>query len=139
MRSHAYARAYMAGVAIPSVAVCLIGLVVGAHFFARIEPSLQRALVFPIVSNPPIWGVWNVLWVALGRERRLHIGWHGVVLSCVLIGAGAMAAPRLGLLFVTPLSALAMLPPTGCVYYVIWRYGVAFLNRVVGLDEPGRS
>ena len=73
--------------------------------------------------------------MGVGPARRLHIGWHGVLLAALLLAAGAVLASRLELLFVTPLSALAVLPPIGFAYYVIWRYGVAFLNDLLGLDE----
>jgi hypothetical protein len=86
-------------------------------------------------QQPADLGSWNMLWIALGPGRRLQIGWHGVFLSCVMLGGGAVLAAGLGLFVVTPLSVLAVMPPLGFAYYVIWRYGVAFLNALVGLDE----
>jgi hypothetical protein len=131
--AHRYIRAYLAGIALPTLVVCAAGLLI-VGFFDRFDISVQRALILPLATNPLIWGVWNVAWVALGPQRRALIGWYGVLLAVLLIGAGLLVARRLDVSGITPRDGAAALVPFGIAYYVLWRYGVSFLNSVVGLD-----
>jgi hypothetical protein len=133
MRARRYVRAYLAGIAVPTVVVCVAGTI-AVIFFDYLEPSVQRTLILPIAINPVIWGCWNVLWAALGPSRRAQIGWHGAALAVLLIGLGLLLAPRLNVSAVTPQRGAAVLVPTGFAYYVLWRYGVSFLNSLVGVD-----
>jgi hypothetical protein len=131
--SHRYVRAYLAGVALPTIVVCAAGfLIVGP--FDRFDLSVQRALILPLATNPFIWGFWNIAWVALSPQRRAPIGWHGAVLAVLLVAVGVLIGSRLGVSDITPQAGAAVLPPIGIAYYLLWRYGVAFLNSVVGLD-----
>ena len=72
----------------------------------------------------------------MDRGRALDIGWHGATLAVLLIGAGVLLAMRLNVSEVTPERGGAVLIPTGFAYYLLWRYGVSFLNSVVCVDEP---
>jgi hypothetical protein len=133
MRSHRYVRAYLAGSALPTLVVFAAGLI-AVVFYDRLEPPVQRALLLPMATNPTIWGFWNVVRVALGPRRRVQIGWHGAMLAVLLIGVGVLLAGLLNVSEVTPERGGAALIPTGFAYYLLWRYGVSFLNAVVGLD-----
>jgi len=132
MRSHRYVRAYLAGIALPTLVVCAGGSM-AVLFFNRLEPSIQRVLLLPIATNPVVWGIWNMVWVALGPRWRVQIGWHGAILAALLIGVGVLLAGRLDVSEVTPLRGGTVLVPTGVAYYLLWRYGVSFLNSLVGL------
>jgi hypothetical protein len=133
MRAHPYVRAYLAGVAIPTVVVCAAGFpIVG--LFDRFDQSVQRALILPLATNPLIWGLWNLAWVALGPQRRAPIGWHGAILAVLLIGAGAHLAIRFDVSDVTSLGGATALVPFGLAYYLLWRHAVSRLNSIVGLD-----
>jgi hypothetical protein len=138
MQSHRYVRAYLAGSALPTLVVSAAGLI-AVVFFDRLEPPVQRALLLPVAINPAIWGFWNVLWVALGPSRRVQIGWHGAVLAVLLIGVGLLLAVRLNVSEITPERGGTVLLPTGFAYYLLWRYGVSFLNSVVCVDAPPRT
>jgi hypothetical protein len=138
MRSHRYVRAYLAGSALPTLVVSAAGLI-AVVFFDRLEPPVQRALLLPVAINPAIWGFWNVLWVALGPRRRVQIGWHGAVLAVLLIGVGVLLARPLSVPEVTPERGGIVLLPTGFAYYLLWRYGVSFLNSVVCVDAPTKG
>jgi hypothetical protein len=133
MRSHRYVRAFLAGIALPTLVVCAAELV-AILFFDRMEPRIQRALLLPVATNPVAWGLWNVAWVACGRRWRVQIGWHGAILAALLIGVGVFLAGRLDVSEVTPQRAGAVLIPIAVAYYLLWRYAVSFLNSVVGLD-----
>jgi hypothetical protein len=130
---HQYVRAYLAGIALPTLVVCVAGSM-AVIFFDRLEPSIQRALLLPIATNPVLWGFWNVVWVALPPRSRFQIGWHGAILGVLLIGIGVLLAARLHVSEVTPQRAGMALIPTALTYYLLWRYGVSFLNALVGLD-----
>jgi hypothetical protein len=132
--AHRNVRAFLAGVALPSIVVCAAELVAAAAY-DRLAPPYQRALLLPIAVNPVVWGLWNALWFALGPGKRARIGWHGVLLGALLIGVGVLAAPALGVCGVTPQRGAIALIPTSAAYYVFWRYGVAVLNSLVGLDD----
>ena len=133
MRAQRYLRAYLAGVALPTIVVGAAGfLIVGQ--FDRFDVSIQRALILPLATNPMIWGLWNVAWVALTPRRRAPIGWHGALLAVLLIGVGVFLATRFDVSDVTPRGGAAALVPFGLAYYLLWRYGVSRLNSVVGLD-----
>src|SRR5262245_56658459 len=133
VRAHRYVRAFLAGIAVPTVVVGVAGTI-AVVFFDDLEPSVQRALILPIAINPIIWGCWNVLWAALGPPRRARIGWHGAVLAILLIGLGLLLAPRLSVSGVTLQRGAAVLVPTGFAYYILWRYAVSFLNSLVWID-----
>ena len=100
----------------------------------RLAPSVQHALLLPVATNPPIWGLWNALWAVLAPRSRLQIGWHGAILAVLLIGVGTLLAARFDVPEVTPQRAAIAVIPTGLAYYALWRYGVSFLNSLVGLD-----
>src|SRR4029450_8539718 len=93
--AHRYVRAYLAGVALPTLVVCAAGLLI-VGVFDRLDISVQPALIVPLATNPLIWGIWNVAWVALGDQRRALIGWYGVLLADLLIGAGLVVGGGLG-------------------------------------------
>jgi hypothetical protein len=133
MRSHPYVRAFLAGIALPTLVVCAAGLMT-VLLFDRLEPRIQRALLLPIATNPVAWGFWNVVWVALRPRWRVQIGWHGAILAALLIAVGVFLAGRLEVSEVTPQRAGTVLIPIAVAYYLLWRYAVSFLNSLVGLD-----
>jgi len=133
MRSHRYIRAYLAGVALATLVVGAAGSI-AVLLFDRLEPAVQRALLVPTATNPVLWGFWNMLWVALRSRWSVRIGWHGAILAVLLIGVGTFLADRLEVSEVTPQRAGVVLVPTALSYYVLWHYGVSFLNSLVGLE-----
>jgi hypothetical protein len=128
---HPLLRAYMAGVAVPSLVVCAAAVVVALRFSA-IPSSVERAMIFPMALNPFIWGAWNALYVALRRRWRIPIGWFGALLAILLILAGVVLAHMLAVSFVTTRGAAFVLVPIAAAYFVLWKYVVAMLNRLLG-------
>jgi hypothetical protein len=135
--SHRYVRAYMAGLVAPSVTVALVAAAVAASF-SQVRPDIVGAMLFPTAINPAAWGVWNALYIALPSHRRLPIGWHGALLPLVLVPTGVALARALMIPFVTPLHAALVTPPVIVAYYLLWKYVVHFLNRVLDIqpDAP---
>lgn len=134
MPSHPYLRAYIAGVATPSVVVCLVGIAV-IPLFHEIPPHIQRAMIFPVAINPAIWGIWNMLYVWFADRRRLPIAWHGVLLSLFLLPIGLALARHLSISFVTVQGTALVALPTAGAYYVFWKYIVGFLNDLLQIEK----
>ncbi len=132
MRSHPFLRAYMAGVLLPTwfLPIMLTAFLI-AHFTGHVPAGLERAIVFPMAVVPNLWGIWNALYVALGLRERLSLGIFGALLPVLLVPAGIALATALDLRFYSPRQAVVMLPVAMAVYYLVWKYGVAFLNRTV--------
>lgn len=134
MKGHPYLRAYMAGVLLPSwfLLLVLVGFLAG-RLAGRIPPGIERAIVFPMAIVPNLWGLWNVLYALLGLRGRVSIGVFGSLLPLILVPAGIALAAVLGIDFLTVRLAALVLPLAMAVYYLAWKYAVAFFNRIVEL------
>ncbi len=110
MNKHAYLRAYMAGIAVPTP-LLLVAMTAYAVFrlIYHFPVPVERFIVFPMAVVPNAWGLWNVLFVAWRRHVPLSLGLHGALLPILL----------------APVALI--------VYYLAWKYLVGFLNRVLGL------
>jgi hypothetical protein len=135
MKGHPYLRAYMAGVLLPSwvLLIALGGFLLG-HLTQRLPAGLDRALIFPMAVVPNVWGLWNLLYVSLGLKKRTSIGVFGAVLPLILAPAGVALASTLGLRFYTIGHVLVALPVIIAIYYLAWKYGVGFFNRILELS-----
>ena len=143
MRPHPYLRAYMAGIAVPT-AFLLVIMIVFAYFRFYFEvPSqfvvglpgrpLERAIVFPMAVVPNLWGVWNMVHLALPARRRLALGLHGALLPLILVPAGVTLARLLDVFTIQLGFALPIIPIGMAVYYLVWKHFVGFLNAEVGI------
>jgi hypothetical protein len=147
MNPHPYVRAYLAGVFFPTLvlpvvfAVLILGrTVIEAQF------PIERILVFPLAFIPVLWGLWNLLWLASHERTHLAVGLHGAVLPFLLLPTGATLARSLDVISFGPRSVTwfqAIQVPYALIacgfvaalagYYLVWKYVVGFLNRVLGL------
>jgi hypothetical protein len=137
MTSHPYLRAYLAGIAVPNVFL-VVGLTafLTAQRAGVLPAALERVLVFPMAAVPNLWGLWNMLYVALLRRGvRWPIGLHGALLPFLLLPAGIALAHALKIELVTPLRVAAVFPFALIVYYLAWKYVVSFLNRMLGVHS----
>ncbi|MBS1858171.1 MAG: hypothetical protein JST11_22560 [Acidobacteria bacterium] len=136
MTTHPYLRAYMAGVTVPSI-FFVLGFAAYLALHASYDPGfpVERFLVFPLALVPAIWGAWNMVYVAAEGYRRWPIGLHGAMVPLVLLPPALWAAGSLQLEFVGALLKMAWLivPLTAMVYYLVWKYFVGALNRLVGI------
>jgi hypothetical protein len=134
MNRHPYIRAYMAGVLLPTwfLLVVLTGYVFG-HIAQVLPGGVERAIIFPMAVVPNLWGLWNVLHLALGAKNRIPLGAFGALLPLVLVPAGLALASILDLRFYSATRAVTALPIVMCVYFLVWKYGVGSLNRLVNL------
>jgi hypothetical protein len=133
MNQHIYLRAYLAGIAVPTVFLLVImtGYTILRYVF-NLPVPVERVIVFPMAVVPNIWGLWNILFIALRSRLQLSIGLHGAILPILLAPLGIVFASLLQF----PISTLAAhvwpvaAPVALIVYYLAWKYLVGFLNRV---------
>ncbi len=134
MKNHIYLRAYMAGVTVPTVLVIFVlAAFVVLRFGYNLPIPIERGLVFPLAVVPGLWGLWNMLYVALRTRVRIPLGVHGAV---VPLFVGPLALGNAYLLgFEIPHFVLAIFPAGIAVamlaYYLVWKYLVGFCNRMV--------
>jgi len=136
MGKHIYLRAYLAGIAVPTVFL----LVVMASYTILREiygfpASIERVIVFPMAIVPNLWGLWNVVYVAFLAKHRFPLGLHGDALVFLLSPLGFLFTrflefPPPHVFFVLAFIAF----PVGlAAYYLAWKYLVGFLNRELGI------
>jgi hypothetical protein len=133
MKQHIYLRAYLAGIAVPTIFLLVVatGFTVFRYVY-NIPVPVERVIIFPMAVVPNAWGLWNILFVALRDRLQLSIGLFGALLPFLLAPLGIVVAsllnapiPRFAA-HVWPIAALGGL----LIYYFAWKYLVGFLNRV---------
>ena len=136
MNQHKYLRAYMAGIVVPTI-VLLLGVTAFciARYIYHFPAPLERIMIFPMAAVPNLWGLWNMLFIASRSRTHLSIGFHGALLPFLLGPLGILLTRTLD--FQLPIFALHVFPILAIValsvYYLVWKYVVAFLNRLVDL------
>jgi hypothetical protein len=147
MNPHPYLRAYLAGAFVPTLVLPLVLTVfIVTRIVLHVPVPIEQALIFPMAVVPSIFGLWNMLWVATHPQTHLPIGLQGALLPFLLLPAGAIIASCLGVL---QLGATGFTWFRACyvpyvfaavgflfglaVYYLVWKYIVGSLNRVLGI------
>ena len=143
MRPHPYLRAYMAGIVGPTLFLLVVMTIDAWHRFYFEVPNqfviplaarpLERALLFPMAIVPNVWGIWNMLHLALRSRVRLPLGVHGAILVLLLFPGGMFLARVLDVFTIQLRFALPMIPIGMAVYYLVWKYLVGFLNNEMGI------
>jgi hypothetical protein len=136
MNQHPYLRAYMAGIVVPTIFLLVAATAFTiARYAYNVPVPLERVIVFPMAFVPNIWGLWNVLYAAWRPRWQHPIGLHGALLPFLLAPLGFALASLLN--FSIPgfaIHAFPILAPLALIlYYLVWKYLVGFLNRVVNL------
>ena len=147
MNTHPYLRAFLAGVFVPTLilpGMLLLFLIL--HYAFQPSFPVERGLIFPMSLIPVTWGLWNVLWKWSHPSTHLSVGAHGAVLPFLLLPAGTLIGTSSGVLHLGSSSvmwfqviqisyALIALFFTAAlaVYYLVWKYIVAFVNRTLGI------
>jgi len=134
MNKHPYLRAYLAGIAAPTMfmLIVLIFFII-TRFVYNVPVAIERLLVFPMAVVPNLWGVWNVLHARLDSRHRLPLGIHGALLVVLLVPVGLMLARALRIWIVTPTLIITVAPVGLIVYYLAWKHIVGFFNRLLGV------
>jgi hypothetical protein len=133
----------MAGIVVPTLFLLVIMAVDAYHrYYFEVSSQfvlglparpLDRALLFPMAIVPNVWGLWNMLHLALKSHVRWPIGVHGAFLVMILIPAGVLLARTLDAFTIQWRFALPMVPIGMAVYYLAWKYFVGFLNEEIGI------
>ncbi|MFN7986487.1 MAG: hypothetical protein U0529_03380 [Thermoanaerobaculia bacterium] len=144
MKPRPYLRAYMAGIVVPTLFLLVVAAVDACRRFYFEVPSqfviplpsapLSRAYLFPMAVVPNVWGLWNMLYVALSSRFRLSLGLHGALLVLFLIPGGAVLARFLDEFDIQMRFALPMIPVGMAVYYLAWKHLVGRLNAELGIS-----
>ncbi len=133
MNRHPYLRAYMAGSVIPTVFMLVVFVFFCvARFVYDVPVPIERMIVFPMAIVPNLWGVWNILYAALPAHRRFPLGFHGAIIPLWAVPVGFYMAQSLR--FVLPdffPTILVLMLPVLIIYYLVWKYFVRFLNRLL--------
>lgn len=134
MKTHPYLRAYMAGIAVPTpfLIVWVTGFTI-ARTTLRLPLPLEHVIIFPMAVVPNLWGLWNVLRLALGAGDRWPIGLHGAVLPLILMPIALLLARLLAIDIITPSLVAVFAPVAIIVYYLAWKYLVGYLNGIMGI------
>jgi len=136
MNHHTYLRAYLAGIAIPTpfLLVIITGFCI-ARYVYNVPIPIERVIMFPMAVVPNLWGLWNVLYIALHSRFNLSLGVHGAILPCLLAPAGYLTARLLD--FPIPNLILHGFPIGLTIaiilYYLAWKHLVSFLNGVLSI------
>ena len=147
MNTHPYLRAYLAGIFLPTLILpLLLTVFIVVRIVLKVPVPIEQALIFPMAVVPSIFGLWNMLWLASHELTHLPIGPHGAILPLLMMPIGATTASCLGVLTlsthgVTWFQACqipyALIAPGFLAalagYYLVWKYIVGFLNRVLGI------
>jgi hypothetical protein len=143
MQPHPYVRAYMAGIVVPTLFLLVIMTISAYHRYYFEVPNqfviplsgrpLDRAIIFPMAVVPNVWGLWNVLYLALRHRVRMPLGVHGALLPLVLMPGGVALTRALDVFTIQWRFALPMVPIAMATYYLAWKYFVGFLNEEVGI------
>jgi len=133
MKTHPFLRAYMAGIVVPTVAL-LVGVAafVVARYVYDVPIPIERVIMFPMAVVPNLWGVWNMLHLAIGRERW-PIGVHGALLPLLLIPLGFVMGRLFAIDVLTPHLLAVVAPFVIAVYYLAWKLFVGYFNSVLGI------
>jgi len=147
VNTHPYLRAFLAGLFIPTL---IMPLLLAAFLVLRVMVEapipIERGLVFPMALVPTVWGLWSVLWLRTHPQTHIPLGMHGAILPFLLLPAGTAIAKLAGVISLGASSVLwfqAVHIPYAfiacgfaagvAIYYLVWKYIVGFLNRVLGI------
>ena len=134
MNHHPYLRAYLAGIAVPTMLMLVVMIFfIVARFVYNVPVVIERLLVFPMAVVPNLWGAWNILYVWLDLRHRLPLGIHGVALILLLAPVGLTLARVLDIWIVTPTLIITVFPVGVIVYYLAWKHVVGFFNQLLGV------
>jgi hypothetical protein len=147
MQTHPYLRAYLAGILVPTLVLpMLLTVFIVTRIGMQLSIPIEQVMIFPMAVVPSLFGLWNIVFL-VSQTRFTHpIGLHGAVLPLLMAPLGALVATSLnvlqfrsnGMLWFQALSIPYALVIPGflvamAAYYLVWKYLVGFLNRVLGI------
>jgi hypothetical protein len=136
MNKHPLLRAYLAGIAIPTVFLVVVATVFTfVRYVYHLPVPIERVLVFPMAFVPNAWGLWNLWYASFSAPRHVSLGIFGSLLPLLLAPLGYTVAHLLQ--FPIPPHVLGLAPiglPIGMIlYYLAWKHLVGSLNAELGI------
>ena len=116
----------------PFLLVAVAGFTIGRAIF-NLPVALEHVIIFPMAVVPNLWGVWNMLRLALGAGDRWPIGVHGAVLPLLLMPLGLLLARTFAIDIITAGRVAVFAPLVILVYYLAWKYLVGYFNAFLGI------
>ena len=147
MNTHPYLRAYLGGVLVPTLVLpLLLAAFIVVRIVLNVPVPIEQAMIFPMAVVPSLFGIWNILYLRSHNTTHLPIGLHGAGLPLLMMPTGGLVGYSLGLLqfestgvvwfqaWHIPYAwiAIALLPGLAA-YYLVWKYIVGSVNRVLGI------
>jgi hypothetical protein len=138
MNKHPLLRAYLAGIAVPTLFLLVVMTI---YTFIRYVYDLpipvERVIVFPMAFVPNAWGLWNVLHTAFFSRGRMPLGVFGALLPLILAPLGFFVGHLLDFPIPHHIFSLAPigLPVAMILYYLGWKYLVGSLNAELGIGQ----
>jgi hypothetical protein len=143
MRTHPYLRAYMAGIVVPTLFLLCVTTIYAIHQFYLEVPSqfvfglparpLERMIMFPMAVVPNLWGVWNMLYLRMRRNRSLSLAVFGALLPMLLVPFMLAVGRGFDAFYIQWGFALPAIPVGMAMYYLVWKFAVGFLNQEMGI------
>jgi hypothetical protein len=147
MNTHPYLRAYLAGIFVPTLVLpVILTMFIVVRIVLEAPVPIEQAIIFPMAVVPSLFGLWNMLYLGSHTRTHLPIGLHGAVLPLLIAPVGALTATCLHVLQLGSHGATwfqawevpyALIAPCFlaalAAYYLVWKYIVGFLNRVLGI------
>ena len=143
MRTHPYLRAYMAGIAVPTIFLLVAMSVYAIYRFYLEVPSqfvfgipaapLERMVMFPMAVVPNLWGVWNMLYLRLKPQLAVPLPVFGALLPMLLVPSLIMLGRAANAFDVQMGYALPAIPVGMALYYLVWKFAVGALNDEMGI------
>lgn len=147
MNTHPSLRAYLAGIFLPTLVLPMIlTLFIVLRIVLQWPVPIEKAIIFPMAVVPSLFGLWNMLFLASHEHLRQPIGLHGAVLPLLMMPTGAWVGTGLGVLqlgqngvtwfhvcSVPYVWIVCGLLAGMAAYYLVWKYVVGYLNRVLGI------
>lgn len=130
---HPFLRAYIAGITFPTMVIPFVILGLAMQHPSPRPFDLEEVVVFPIGLAPNAWGLWNMLYVRLRRDREVPIGVFGAALVLVIAPAAFGLQLALDKVVWTPQLFAVGLPGALILYYLAWKHAVARLNDLLGI------
>lgn len=132
MNTHPYFRAYLAGVAPPSILYFAgVGTAACAALVRQMPVEFPPLAIFPVAIVPGVWGLWNMLHLRL--RPRWTLGLHGAVLPLLLAPAAFSVLRAFGIVWLTPWMLALGIPVGAVLYYFVWKYVVGWCNRALDI------
>lgn len=147
MNTHPYVRAYMAGIAVPTLFLLVVlSAFIVFRLVLQVPVPIERVIAFPMAVVPNLFGLWNMLYLRVHQGRQWPIGIHGAILPLLLVPTGLLVGSVLGVIafdaggfvyFGMVHVNYGVVAAGVCfalvIYYLVWKYFVNFFNGVVGI------